>query len=563
MKTKLFTLLLAVAASVGMMRAAIIDGTCGENLTWSLNTKDSTLTIEGTGAMTSAPWSEHKSYIAHVNIQEGLTTIANNAFMNCTSMTSITIPNSVKNIENGDVWSNGAFRGCKGLISVTFGNRITSIGECAFYDCSSLTSIIIPNSVTNIGAYAFRFCKNLTSVTIGSGVTSIGDNAFDCCTGLTSIEIPNSVTSIGDRAFDDCSVAEIHFNGTLQEWFEKAWSVNQVSSNYALFIGNELLDELVIPNNITCIKKYALYGCTSLTSVTISNSVTSIESYALGVCNLSSITCKAITPPSMGTEVFTSFSATLFVPKESIEAYQNALYWEEFSDIRAIGSAPLVLFLDWDGAVLSSAYVNVGSAATPPANPTREGYTFTGWDKDFSNITGDLTVTAQYKINRYKVDFVNWDATIIKSDSVEWNTAAIAPANPSRDGFTFIGWDKDFSNVTANLVIIAQYDFGENKNYTINFNTKDGDEILSNNIILKVPSAPEIIGFTFVGWRPVSKIIDSDTIEVEAVYESDEPSSAPAVVINPSNPAQKLIREGNVYILTSDHTFDAQGKMVK
>jgi hypothetical protein len=80
---------------------------------------------------------------------------------------------------------------------------VTSIGNRAFYNCSSLTSITIPNSVTSIGDYAFAYCS-LTSVTIPNSVTSIGNNAFAYCS-LTSVTIPNSVTSIGDYAFRSCS----------------------------------------------------------------------------------------------------------------------------------------------------------------------------------------------------------------------------------------------------------------------------------------------------------------------------------------------------------------------
>ncbi len=81
---------------------------------------------------------------------------------------------------------------------------VKSIGEYAFNHCSSLTSVTIGNSVTSIGLNAFSNCTGLTSVTIGNAVTSIGDVAFYRCTGLTSVMIPNSVTSIGDYAFIYC-----------------------------------------------------------------------------------------------------------------------------------------------------------------------------------------------------------------------------------------------------------------------------------------------------------------------------------------------------------------------
>ena len=97
-----------------------------------------------------------------------------------------------------------AFRYCSSLTSVTIPNSVTSIGDYAFSGCSGLTSVTIPNSVTSIKDYAFRNCSGLTSVTIPNSVKSIGGNAFYDCSGLTSVTIPNSVTSIGGSAFSGC-----------------------------------------------------------------------------------------------------------------------------------------------------------------------------------------------------------------------------------------------------------------------------------------------------------------------------------------------------------------------
>ena len=116
-----------------------------------------------------------------------------------------------------------------------------------------------------------------------------------------------------------------------------------------------------------------------------------------------------------------------------------------------------VTFKDWNGTVLKTEQVQYGGAATAPANPTRTGYTFTGWDKAFNNVTADLVVTAQYSINTYTVTFKDWNGTVLKTQQVQYGGAATAPANPTRTGYTFTGWDKAFTNVTANLVVTAQY----------------------------------------------------------------------------------------------------------
>ena len=179
-----------------------------------------------------------------------VTSIGESAFKNCTSLTSVTIGNSVTSI------GNEAFYGCTSLTSVTIPDSVTSIGDYAFCNCTSLTSVTIPDSVTSIGYSAFRGCTSLTSVTIPDSVTSIGDAAFKNCTSLTSLTIPDSVTSIGKYAFSGCTS----------------------------------LTSITIPDSVTSISYSAFENCTSLSSVTIGNSVTSIGSSTLSGCsNLKSV----------------------------------------------------------------------------------------------------------------------------------------------------------------------------------------------------------------------------------------------------------------------------------
>ena len=117
-----------------------------------------------------------------------------------------------------------------------------------------------------------------------------------------------------------------------------------------------------------------------------------------------------------------------------------------------------VTFKDWDGTVLKTQEVQHGGDAEAPADPTRVGYTFTGWDKEFTNIMADLVVTAQYEINTYTVTFKDWDGTVLKTQEVQYGGDAEAPAEPTRTGYTFTGWDKAFTNIMADLVVTAQYE---------------------------------------------------------------------------------------------------------
>ena len=531
---RLFTFLFALlSACTFSAYAAVVDGTCGDNLTWTLNTKDSTLVIAGTGEMTNftradmninlPSWYGYTSYIKYVTIQDGVTSVGSLAFSNCSSLTSINIPNSVTSI--GD----DAFQNCYSLTSITIPNSVTSIGDYAFNRCSSLTSITIPNSVTSIGWGAFSDCSGLTSAAIPNSVTSIGSRAFAGCSSLTSITIPNSVTSIGDYAFNSCSS----------------------------------LTSITIPNSVTSIGYAAFASCSRLTSVTIGSGVTSIGNGAFGACyNIQEVTAYMPTPPAAVNCGLNPAAATLYVPAEYLEAYQNAVWWEDFKKIRAIGSDWDVEFVDWDGTILATMKVPNGEAATAPADPTREGYTFIGWDKDFSHVTDHMTVTAQYQINRYRVRFFDYDNTLLKTDSVEYQAAATAPANPYREGYTFIGWDQEFDSITADLDVYAQYEAGADKEFEVIFSDQDDNELSAQSVTLRVPLAPEIEGFTFLYWKTTDARVD-DVITLQAVYESNSPTAAPEVYVNPSNPAQKLIRNGQVYILHEDKMYTISGQVVK
>jgi hypothetical protein len=215
-----------------------------------------------------------KTTLASIKMPEGLITIGDYAFCDCSGLTSVSIPNSVTTIESS------AFSYCSGLTSVSIPNSVTTIESSAFGGCSGLTSVSIPNSVTSIGNSAFSYCSGLTSVTIGNSVTSIGNSAFFYCSGLTSVSIPNSVTSIGNSAFRACSGLTSVTIGN---------SVTTIG-DYA-FANCSDLTSVTIGNSVTTIGDYAFANCSGLTSVSIPNTVTSIGNSAFSYCSgLTSVT---------------------------------------------------------------------------------------------------------------------------------------------------------------------------------------------------------------------------------------------------------------------------------
>ena len=264
------------------------------------------------------------SSLTSVTIPDGVTTIGYYAFLDCRSLTSITIPDSVTTI------GERAFARCESLTSVTIGDSVITIGVSAFDGCSSLTSITIPDSVTTIGEGAFQFCSSLTSVTIPDSVTTIGKGAFSYCYSLTSITIPDSVTTIGYWAFGNCTSLS-KFNGKYASEDGRCLIIDGTIISFA----PAELTEYTIPDGVTTIGEGAFLWCSSLSSVTIPNSVTTIGDSAFYLCrSLTSVYCKAITPPAGSGYMFdyNDSDREIYVPMESVEAYKSSLYWNEYAD---------------------------------------------------------------------------------------------------------------------------------------------------------------------------------------------------------------------------------------
>ena len=257
------------------------------------------------------------SSLTSITIPESVTSIGNDAFMNCIFTKDNFVNNSSLDAEENNYWGasigdteidgllirNDTVIDCRpNVTSVIIPEGVTSIGDYAFLACESITSIAIPEGVTSIGNEAFKKCSGLTSITIPGSVTSIGDAAFSGCSGLTSVTIGNSVTSIGDYAFWACSS----------------------------------LTSIAIPEGVTSIGNEAFYDCSSLTSITIPESVTSIGNDAFSYC--SSLTFIYL-PYNIPVAKQSSFDNShfekvkLYVPFEAYEAYKVDNVWSKFKNI--------------------------------------------------------------------------------------------------------------------------------------------------------------------------------------------------------------------------------------
>ncbi|MBR0502648.1 MAG: leucine-rich repeat domain-containing protein [Paludibacteraceae bacterium] len=252
--------------------------------------------------------------------------------------------------------------------SVTFAGKeykVTSIGDEAFGWCTSLTSVIIPSSVKTIGERAFEGCDSLTNVIIPNGVTKIKEAAFGSCGGLTNVSLPKSVKTIGECPFWGKNLKSInvakdnsHYcseNGVLFDAPKKTLiqypigtkgkyvipnSVNTIGPGAFMYCDS--LTDVTISNNVEIIGRGAFGACKGLTSVTIPSSVKTIDERAFAFCEaLASITILRSTPPNVSESSFMYCdipeSFHLYVPAESVEKYKTAKGWSKYADkIKAI-----------------------------------------------------------------------------------------------------------------------------------------------------------------------------------------------------------------------------------
>ena len=394
----------------------VASGTCGENLTWTLD-KNGDLTISGAGAMydysygNSAPWRSqgYKSKVKKVIINESVASIGAYAFYDCYGLTSITISSGVTSI------GVDAFHGCSSLTSITIPSSVTSIGGTAFWGCSGLASITIPSGVTNIGVEAFGCCSGLTSITIPSSVTSIGDEAFLWCSGLTGIwvdsnnatyasdnsgvlfnknktsliccpagysgayTIPSSVTNIGAYAFDYCTgLTSITIPSSVT-------NIGAFAFEYCTG-----LTSITIPSSVTSIEDNAFAHCTGLTSITIPSSVTNIGAFAFDDCTgLTSITI-----PSSVTNIGAyAFSDCTGLTSVTIPLSVTSIGWYTFSGCTGLTSITIPSSVTNIGAYAFSDCTGLTSVTIPSSVTSIGIHTFSGCS-GLTSITIPSSVTS-------------------------------------------------------------------------------------------------------------------------------------------------------------------------
>lgn len=316
-------------------------------------------------------------HISSVSIPQNVSEIGKCAFMNCSMLSAVTLPDGLQAINDS------VFNGCMSLTDVVLPESVSSIGIRAFYYCKSITTIHMPKALASIDDEAFNMCYGLNSISFSEGLKKIGSWAFDNCSNIRTVRIPSTANEIAPTAFSGCSglrsivVAEgnTSYESLNDVLFDKSLttlicypssktgayivpSSVKTIGEYSFYYSNQLKN-ITIPSSVTTIGHNAFRLCTVLTSITLPSSVTTLGDNLFRACSaLQHIVYYADTPPEISASTFTSgnYNVPLYVLKRALDDYKNAPYWSQFATILPIDGTVVDGLL---GDVNNDGYINM------------------------------------------------------------------------------------------------------------------------------------------------------------------------------------------------------------
>ena len=514
------------------------------------------------------------SKLANVNLHEGLTTINQRAFQYC-KLTNITIPSTVSYI-GGKAFQNNP------TTAVTWLPETCDTGSddsAPFYSTSSkITSFVFGDSVQTIPAYLCKYMSLLDTVVLPPSVRSLGQYAFMYCTSLKSINLP----------------------------------VMQKTLPVSFFEGCTSLESIELPATLTTISQDAFYGCSKLANVNLHEGLTTINQRAFQYCKLTNITIPS-TVTYIGSKAFQGnpTTAVTWLPKtcdtgsdDNAPFYSNSSKITSFvfgDSVQVIPASLCYMMNKLENIVLPEKLTTIGSSAfkscsllgdlAVPQTVTSIGqsaFMYCTSIKHFEFPQGIKTVATsvlegctalEEVIIPSSVTAINQDAFYNCSKLMAIHNYAITPQTiPSRAVYNvnkstcilYVPIDyidlyqaKDVWKDFLNIIGVATDLQFEDQIVNITYLKADSSLHYMESQRWQVPHEPRIEGFHFLGWRVQPGML-AEGIVLQAVYESDTPTPNPSdVVVNPANSAQKLIREGNVYILSDDKLYTIQGQKVR
>ena len=518
------------------------------------------------------------SKLTSVNLPEGLTTIGQRAFRGC-AISSVTVPSTVTSLGNyvfnacpaltSVVWNAvnasipssseaAPFYGCRTTItSFVFGdqvqkvpgylcagllhldtivlpNSVTSIGSYAFYNCSSLKSINLPEGLTSLPTSLFENCSALDSISIPASVTTINQDAFYNCSSLAKVNLDEGLKTVGQRAFRGCAMRAVTVPSTVTSlgqstfaampnlktvvWNAKRCTTSYSTDTYAPFVNSTAITSFTLGDSVQIVPPYLCYNMRKVSSIAIPETVTSIGSYAFNNCVLLESVHLPNSVTSIGSYAFAFCTALTHVHlPEGITTLPSSLF-EGCTALPSISIPASVTTINQDAFYNCSALQSIYNYALTPQ--TIQARVFYNVDKTTCLLYVPEETYDQYAVKAVWMDFLN--------------RIAIEPALRFEDryaAFSYLG--------------------------------QDADTLHSEQLLLHMPIAPTLDGFTFLRWEVVAGDFE-DGIVLQAVYEAAEATDVEQLAASASSPhVRKLLKDGNVYILRDDKRFTVTGRRVK
>ena len=563
---------------------------------------------------------KNMSLLDTIVLPPSVKSLGNNAFQGCTSLKSINLPVTQKTLPTS------FFEGCTSLETIELPATLTTISTDAFYGCTKLAHVNLHEGLTSIYQRAFYNCK-LDSIVIPSTVTSIGNAAFksnptkaivwkpaSCSIGsddsapfystssqvksfvfgdsvqtvpayicknmslLDTIVLPSSVKSLGQCAFQGCSnLKSINL------------PVTQKTLPVSFFEGCTSLESIELPATLTTISSDAFYGCSKLANVNLHEGITTIGQRAFWGCKLTEITIPS-TVTSIGNAAFKGNPTTTIVWKPascSIGTDDSAPFYSTDSKVTSFtfGDSVQVIpayLCKWmnkiETIVIPATVTSIGQAAFMYCKGIKSLVFPQGIKTVATSVLEGCTALEEVMIPS-SVTAINQDAfygcsalraihnyaytpqTITERtvNSVNKQTCILYVPIDYIDLYQAKAVWCDFRNIIG---VATDLQFDEQL-VQVSYLKQDSSLHYMEAQKWQVPHAPRIEGFTFLRWDVKAGSL-SDGIVLQAVYEANTQTSNPAdVIVNPANKAQKLIRNGNVYILQDERIYSITGNQIQ
>ena len=412
-----------------------------------------------------------------------MTLIASGFLNNCRNLTSIVIPDNVKDWRDG-----GQFDGCTALESVTIGSGVSIIPSSMFANCTSLKTITIPDNIEAIYPSAFAGCIRLESIKIGSGVRSIGDAVFENCTNLT--DVYNCATQVITYFFN--------YNDPFRGFYPEEATLYVQDSLYFDYKSAD---------------KWKEFG----TIKTLSGEILSYTNKLVYMVD------------SVEYKSYEVDYKTPLIPEEApVKEGHTFSGWGglpetmPWHDVTVYGSfTPNKYTVTWqvDGEVVKSEQVTYGSVIPVPETPVKEGHTFSGWDTIPETMPAkDLTLTGVCTPNKYTIAYM-LDGSLLQTDTITYGNSVPPCQVPEKEGYTFSGWSGLPATMPAtDLVINGAYTINKYRlTYLVDGAVYKEHEVTYNDTII-AEAAPVKDGYRFGGWSEIPVRMPAHDVQVDGVF---------------------------------------------